>query len=88
MPLISYFFGIRIRMFWDDHSPPHFHAFYQGIEATFSIESGEKIRGTNFPKNAERIVSDWAKKHKDELSNNWELLENKGHPNRIQGADQ
>ena len=26
MPVVSTFFGIIIRMFFDDHEPPHFHA--------------------------------------------------------------
>ncbi|WP_373515867.1 DUF4160 domain-containing protein [Persicitalea sp.] len=26
MPEISRFFGIVIRMFYNDHAPPHFHA--------------------------------------------------------------
>ncbi|MCL0061309.1 DUF4160 domain-containing protein [Thermodesulfovibrionales bacterium] len=26
MPEISRFFGIIIRMFYDEHNPPHFHA--------------------------------------------------------------
>ena len=30
MPEISRFFGITIKMFWDDHNPPHFHAEYAG----------------------------------------------------------
>jgi len=30
MPAISVFFGITIRMYYADHSPPHFHAEYQG----------------------------------------------------------
>jgi len=30
MPEISRFFGIVIKMYWDDHKPPHFHAFYAG----------------------------------------------------------
>jgi hypothetical protein len=29
MPEISRFFGIVIKMFWGDHNPPHFHAFYR-----------------------------------------------------------
>ena len=33
MPIISTFFGIIIRMFFDDHAPPHFHAEYQGQDA-------------------------------------------------------
>ena len=35
MPTISIFFGIVIKMFYDDHDPPHFHAEYQGDMAVF-----------------------------------------------------
>jgi hypothetical protein len=28
VPAISTFFGIVIRMYYDDHGPPHFHAYY------------------------------------------------------------
>jgi hypothetical protein len=28
MPTISSFYGILIRMFYNDHEPPHFHALY------------------------------------------------------------
>jgi hypothetical protein len=28
MPEISRFLGIIIKMFFDDHNPPHFHAEY------------------------------------------------------------
>jgi hypothetical protein len=28
MPIISRFFGIIIRMFFNEHAPPHFHAEY------------------------------------------------------------
>jgi len=34
MPEISRFFGILIRMYYDEHNPPHFHAIYGGDEAT------------------------------------------------------
>ncbi len=40
MPEISRFFGIIIRMFIDDHSPSHFHAFYQDFQVSVDIESG------------------------------------------------
>lgn len=33
MPEISRFFGIVIRMFYNDHAPPHFHAEYGEHEA-------------------------------------------------------
>lgn len=38
MPTISVFFGIIIRMFYRDHNPPHFHAEYQGQNATFDFD--------------------------------------------------
>ena len=41
MPVISYFFGIYIRMYHDDHNPPHFHAEYQGYEALVDIKNGK-----------------------------------------------
>ena len=28
MPELSRFYGIVIRMYYDDHGPPHFHAYY------------------------------------------------------------
>jgi hypothetical protein len=37
MPTISEFFGILIRMYWDDHPPPHFHALYGKHEAQYNI---------------------------------------------------
>lgn len=33
MPEISRFFGIVIRMFFDDHNTPHFHAEFQAHRA-------------------------------------------------------
>ena len=38
MPEISRFFGITIRMYFDDHAPPHFHAIYAGQEAQVGID--------------------------------------------------
>jgi hypothetical protein len=32
MPEISRYFGISIRMYFDDHNPPHFHAIYGNRE--------------------------------------------------------
>lgn len=28
MPVISHFYGIAIKMYFNDHLPPHFHAIY------------------------------------------------------------
>lgn len=32
MPEISRFLGIVIKMYWDEHNPPHFHAEYNEYE--------------------------------------------------------
>lgn len=48
MPTISMFYGILIRMFNDEHSPPHFHAYYGEYQTVFGFD-GEIIEGT-FPK--------------------------------------
>jgi hypothetical protein len=55
MPTIAYFYGIAIRMFFNDHPPPHFFASYGGHEANVSIETGEVIEG-HLPANAARLV--------------------------------
>jgi len=33
MPELSRFYGVRIKMYYDDHNPPHFHAEYAEDEA-------------------------------------------------------
>jgi len=38
MPTISVFYGIIIRMYYDDHNPPHFHAFYGDYKAIFDFD--------------------------------------------------
>ena len=40
MPEISRFWGIIIRMYADEHAPPHFHAEYGDYEVTVDIETG------------------------------------------------
>ena len=44
MPEICRFFGIIIRMFYDEHHPPHLHAEYQGGKAVFDFQ-GNMFKG-------------------------------------------
>ncbi len=71
MPVISLFFGIVIRMYFDDHPPPHFHASYQGFEAFVRIADGE-IMQRSLPRKAARIVRQRALDHQAELMINWQ----------------
>lgn len=72
MPEISRFLGIVIRMYMDDHNPPHFHAYYNEFEAIIDINSFSVIAG-NLPPKALGLVIEWSALHKKELMENWEL---------------
>ncbi|MDI6751912.1 MAG: DUF4160 domain-containing protein [bacterium] len=73
MPIISRFFGILIAMYWRDHTPSHFHAKYGDQEVAVEIETG-KVTG-NMSKRALSMVQEWRKLHKEELLNDWQLVE-------------
>ena len=82
MPVISRFLGIVIAMYWDDHSPPHFHAKYESYEVMVNILTGV-VEG-KFPKRALRHVLDWYDLHKDELMEDWDLCRKNELPNPIE----
>lgn len=86
MPIISYFFGIVIKMYFDDHNPPHFHAEYQGREGLFYVNDGRCFEG-NLPDKAVKIISEWAISRKSELMHDWELAQAHQPMEKIKGAD-
>jgi hypothetical protein len=69
---VSAFFGIVIKMYWNerDHPIPHFHAEYGDHAAAISID-GEILGGTFPPR---RLVSsaNGAALHRGELLANWD----------------
>jgi hypothetical protein len=71
MPRISEFFGIVIRMYYNDHWPPHFHAEYGEHEAVYQIETIEVLRG-ELPRRAHALVVEWTTLHRGELMENWD----------------
>ncbi len=87
MPTISIFFGIVVQMYWREHPPAHFHAYYQGHEALFAIDTGEIIAGT-MPPGARRVIQAWTLKHKAELLENWERSKLRLSLQAIPGADE
>jgi hypothetical protein len=70
MPVISSFFGIIIRMFYQEHEPPHLHAEHQGDHAVFSFD-GVITAGALRSKTARRRVERWVALHRRELEANW-----------------
>jgi Domain of unknown function (DUF4160) len=37
--------GVRVEVFPDEHAPPHFHVKSSAIDASFTIDGCEKLRG-------------------------------------------
>lgn len=70
MPEISRFGGIIIRMRYNDHPPPHFHARYGDQEVTVEILSG-RIQGV-MSRPALAMIWVWLDEHRDELEMNWQ----------------
>lgn len=75
MPELSRFYGIVIRMYFDDHAPPHFHAEYGSSEALIDIRTLALLAG-KLPPRAMGLVSEWAALHQDELMDRWRRAEN------------
>lgn len=72
MPIISTFFGLIIRMFYEDHDPPHIHVEYQGGNALIDFR-GNILRGDLGSKTALRLAREWIDLHQAELNKDWEL---------------
>lgn len=71
MPTISRFFGIVIAMFYNDHTPPHFHVKYAEHSAKVAIDTFEITEG-QLPRRVLALVMEWAVLHRDELRENWQ----------------
>ncbi len=82
MPEISRFYGIIVRMFFNDHNPPHFHIEYQGYDAIITIKDGV-VEG-KIPRRALKLVFEWLDMHKDELLENWRLSQAEKPLNKIE----
>ena len=72
MPIISRFLGILIALYWNDHTPPHFHAKYSGDEAVIDIKTGDVLKGL-LSKRVLGLVEEWRRLHVNELMQDWKL---------------
>lgn len=76
MPVISRFYGIVIRMYFQqaEHNPPHIHAIYGEHTAAIDIQTGEVIEGSLPPK-AISMVREWISIHEEDLMVMWDTQE-------------
>jgi len=82
VPEISRFYGIVIKMFFDDHLPPHFHAEYGDLELIININTLAIVQG-KFPPRALGLVMEWAALHQAELKADWEKAKSKQSVDKI-----
>jgi hypothetical protein len=75
MPEISRFYGIIIKMFYNEHNPPHIHAEYQDYKAIITINGG--VVDGKMPKIALKLIFEWIDLNKEELLLNWKKIEEK-----------
>ena len=72
MPEISRFYGIVIKMLFNDedkHHKPHIHVYYGEYEASVALD-GEVLEG-RLPVKQYRILAGWMAIHEDELYDAW-----------------
>ena len=82
MPTIAVVDGVKIQMFYNDHTPPHFHATLAGEEVLVSIRNLDVIRGS-LPSAKLRHVLAWANEHQGKLALNWIRCQDEQPPERI-----
>lgn len=63
--------GLKIEIFPNEHSPPHFHVSSPDIDATFAIEDCRKLNGT-ISSSAAKKVEYWHSHSKSMLITIWD----------------
>lgn len=74
MPEICRFLGIVITMYYTEHMPPHFHVKYGEYRGAFSINDLKLMEG-ELPKRITSLVLEWAFEHREDLLEDWRLVE-------------
>jgi hypothetical protein len=64
-------------MYFNDHNPPHFHVEYGEYEASITIVELGVLEG-DLPSRILGYVVEWASMHKQELMNNWNMIQAAG----------
>ena len=75
MPEICRFLGIAIKMYYDEHNPPHFHVEYGEFKASVRIKDFALLEGYLPPK-VLGLVVEWAALRQTDLLHEWELARN------------
>jgi hypothetical protein len=86
MPVISTFLGIIVRMYHDDHNPPHVHVQYGEFEAIVEISTGRLLAG-RLPPRVRRLLGEWLRARRAAVTRAWHLARQHRTPPRIRPLD-
>lgn len=73
MPTLFAIGNLRIRIYPNDHNPPHFHILTPNHAASVSIASLEILNGY-LPATDLRIALRWARENRGKLEDEWSRL--------------
>jgi len=74
MPTIARIGAIQIRIYYDDHGIPHFHAVSPDFDFKFTIFDCSIISGTGQIRGRELgLIRAWGRRQRNLLMTNWQL---------------
>ena len=71
LPRIGGVAGLTMKMWADEHPPPHFHVQYQGQSASFSILTCERLPGVTGLERHEKTIRRWWRANQRLLGEKW-----------------
>jgi hypothetical protein len=73
MPTLQCFGSIRIKIYADDHHPPHFHIVGPDFQVIVSIADLTLLAGRAKQRQIAEAMA-WAKANRDQLTVHWNIL--------------
>ena len=86
MPRIADLDGLTVKLYFNDHPPPHVHVYagrvgHPGVQMArlISIDTGKLIDG-QLASAKVATVRDWCARHRDALRSDWQRAQRNLHP--------
>jgi hypothetical protein len=77
MPILQRFGAVSVRMYADDHRPPHFHIVAPDFQVLVRISDLTVIAGEARPAQIAEVLA-WARAHRESLTLTWTELNERG----------
>jgi Domain of unknown function (DUF4160) len=77
MPTLQRFGAVSVRMYADDHRPPHFHVVGPDFQVLVRISDMSVFAGEARPRQIAEALR-WARRHREGLALKWAELNERG----------